>query len=171
MWHLLTKKGSQYLMLVLPLSFFDNFDKFCGHHYLCTVDSVKSDNAWFCNTFGNAHFYWTQRWVRVQMNKINDSLPIFIRPKSDHNDCLYLSVTESLTDAFEIWLMWIWNTYESKRTQPPVALCLLAMFSLILASDNGVLKYAPLKGGGCGERLFRVHEENQLFMNVGHPAR
>ena len=34
-----------------------------------------------------------------------------------------------------------------------------------------VLKYAPLKGGGCGERLFGVHEENQLFMNVGHPAR
>ena len=102
MSHLLTKKGSQYLMLVLLLMLFDIFDKVCGHPCLCTVDSVKSDNAWFCNTFGNVHFYWTQRWGRVQMNKINDSLPIFIRPKSDHNDCLYLSVTESLTDAFEI---------------------------------------------------------------------
>ena len=39
---------------------------------------------------------------RVQMNKINDSLLIFIRPKSEHNDCLHLSMTESLTGAFEI---------------------------------------------------------------------
>ena len=58
----------------VALEFFDNFDKFCGHPYLYTVDSVKSDNAWFCNTFGNVHFYWTQRWGRVQMKKINYSL-------------------------------------------------------------------------------------------------
>ena len=45
------------------------------------------------------------------------------------------------------------------------------MFSLKPVLCNGVLKYNPLKGGGCGERLFRVHEENQLFINVGLLAR